>query len=244
VHYLGLREAMTIIERAEYIAAKLAKRFTSADRVWLLAKYMFLQELLHDLSISEVIDVGANTGQFAESLRGIGYAGDILSFEPIPEVFKILQKNMAHDKRWAGANFALGEKNDTLGLNVMQDTVYSSFHNPIDFQDGANQVADTCVVSVRPLAEIVGKFTLDRTLLKVDTQGHEMQVFRGLGDKLGSLRAIMCELSVAPLYENSQPMHEVIAFLGEYGFKPAFFAPVGRMNDLSAREFDYICVRA
>jgi FkbM family methyltransferase len=232
-----------LIERAEYTTAQIVGRFTSADRIWLLAKYIFLQELLRNLGISEVLDVGANTGQFAESLRAIGYAGDILSFEPIPEVFATLRKNMAHDKHWSGHNLALGEKDELKDLNVMQDTVYSSFHAPIDFQEGANRVVSTCSVQVRTLAEILGARSLDATMLKVDTQGHEMQVFRGLGEKLGSVRAIMCELSVAAIYEDSQPMHQVIAYLGEKGFKTAFFAPVGRMNDLSAREFDYFCVR-
>ena len=43
---------------------------------------------LHQQAIDAVIDVGANTGQYATRLRAAGWAGPILSFEPIPEVHR------------------------------------------------------------------------------------------------------------------------------------------------------------
>jgi SAM-dependent methyltransferase len=42
-----------------------------------------LAALLPQLAINCVVDVGANTGQFGAMLRRIGYAGRIVSFEPL-----------------------------------------------------------------------------------------------------------------------------------------------------------------
>jgi FkbM family methyltransferase len=228
----------------QFKTAKFIRRITDADRVATLSKFMFLRDLLDRLQITEVLDVGGNAGQFATSLRYLGFQGSIVSFEPVPEVFTQLCKSMEDDPKWLGHNIALGEAKTTLKLNVMQSSVFSSFHAPIDDQGGLNTIVKTCSVPVLRLDEVLRGRDLSRTLLKVDTQGHEMQVFNGLGDMIRSLRAIVCEVSVNAIYEDTPRMTEVIQFLDEKGFKPACFAPVGRTEDLSAREFDYICVRA
>ena len=41
-------------------------------------------------AVDAVIDVGANVGQYAQRLRAAGWAGPILSIEPIPEVHAVL----------------------------------------------------------------------------------------------------------------------------------------------------------
>jgi len=158
-------------------------------------------------------------------------------------VFATLTKTMAGDQNWSGQNIALGGIEGEQEFHVMKSTPYSSFNRPVDAQNGANCVARTCPVQVRRPDAVLGARSLENTLLKVDTQGYEMQVFRGLGKGLASIRAVLCEVSVNALYEGIMPMQDVVAFLCENGLKPAFFAPMGRMSDLSAREFDYYCVR-
>jgi FkbM family methyltransferase len=232
-----------MLEAIEFTAVRILSHSVSADRVASLAKFMFLQELLNKLSIDRVIDVGANEGQFARALRYIGYRGPIISFEPLPEVFKTLKAAMEFDRNWTGYNLALGDLDTSAEINVMSWSVYSSFNNPVDDRKGANRVIRTCSVPVRRLDNILGEVGLDHTLLKVDTQGFEMPVFRGVGHRLRQICAIMCEVSVNPLYAGTPTMSDVLLFLGSQGFKPAFFAPVNRLGDLSAIEFDYICVR-
>jgi hypothetical protein len=93
--------------------------FLSADRVASLAKFMFLKELLNKLSIDRVIDAGANEGQFAMAMREIAHRGPIISFEPVPEVFKTLKTMMESDRNWTGHNLALGDLNIYAEINVM-----------------------------------------------------------------------------------------------------------------------------
>ncbi len=49
-------------------------------------------KLFHHHGISLVLDVGANTGQYATGIRRRGYSGKIISFEPLTEAYQIVPK--------------------------------------------------------------------------------------------------------------------------------------------------------
>jgi FkbM family methyltransferase len=76
---------------------------------------------LAELEIDCVLDVGANRGQFARHLRAIGYRGRIVSFEPNPDEFAILQRSFASDPAWSGYPIALGKGNGTLQLKIIPE---------------------------------------------------------------------------------------------------------------------------
>lgn len=48
-------------------------------------------DFIADRSIDTVLDVGANVGQFASSLRKKGFSGRLESFEPVSSVFADLE---------------------------------------------------------------------------------------------------------------------------------------------------------
>ena len=54
-----------------------------------------------------VIDVGANAGQYGAFLRGIGFNGWIVSFEPVKSVFEKLVESAKGDDKWICYNLAL-----------------------------------------------------------------------------------------------------------------------------------------
>lgn len=61
------------------------------------SEYALLRDVVRDLGINVVLDVGANVGQFAHALRGIGFAGRIISFEPVGRDFAVLRMRMRKD---------------------------------------------------------------------------------------------------------------------------------------------------
>jgi hypothetical protein len=57
-------------------------------------------------------------------------------------------------------------------------------------------------------------------LLKIDTQGYEMAVLKGIERNLSSVRAILAELNFLDIYNGVTLAHEVIEWLGKRGWVP------------------------
>ena len=148
-----------------------------------------------------VIDVGANTGQFAKSVAAAGLDG--LSFEPSPENCAVLKNNLAAAKQrsWdqglafghvqvhcaavgaATGNVSLGVKKSAASDGGPQRTS-ASFRIAVPGGGGGTAAAaaaeseDKVMVPIVPLDAVV---PADRPilLLKTDTQGFEEGVLRG-----------------------------------------------------------------
>jgi FkbM family methyltransferase len=86
--------------------------------------------IFRNLDINLLLDVGANIGQYARQTRILGYKGRIISFEPIPSVYKKLLDRAKNDESWRVENFGLGDYDGQNVINTFNDTVFSSLLNP------------------------------------------------------------------------------------------------------------------
>jgi FkbM family methyltransferase len=232
--------------RIKFGSIRPVPHFLNSGDLAVFAHLLGLRRWLDRARIDLVLDVGGNVGQFASALRYIGYRGDILSFEPIPDAFAALSGRMHGDKRWRGMQIAIGDRVGEETLNIMAETVFSSFRSRVTQNESASDtVREKLLVSVRTLESIIDEMDLvsrlSRTFIKSDTQGFELSVLRGLGNYIDLVKLVQCELSSIPLYNGSPFMTEIIHFLHEHHFQSVSFAPV---NGESVRplEFDYLCV--
>lgn len=77
--------------------------------------------------IDMVFDVGANIGQFASSIRNAGYAGKIISFEPLSLAHANLKIASTGDAMWdIHSRCALGAKNGEIEINIAGNSESSS----------------------------------------------------------------------------------------------------------------------
>lgn len=181
---------------------------------------LHLRTLLERLNINCVLDVGANRGQFATELRASGYRGYIVSFEPIGNEFALLQKRFGLDKRWKGYQIALGSVETSMHLNVVKNlTVMSSLLTPIRMEKAGIAVER---VEVRRLdnlfPSILAGIADPRVFLKMDTQGYDLEVFKGAGNAVRTLQGLQSELSVKPIYEGMPNYLEALSTYEEAGF--------------------------
>ena len=143
-----------------------------------------LMRLFKQMQINCVLDVGASRGQFGQLLRTAGYTGHIISLEPSPPDYSILDQNAQSDPRWQTRQLALGEENGQLPLNIFNDTVFNSFMEPNEYILALGcKVERTKQVDVARLDDIYDELMTavpaPRLFLKLDTQGYDQTILRG-----------------------------------------------------------------
>jgi len=200
--------------------------------------------------IDTLIDVGANEGHFGILARKIGFNGQIISFEPIPKVFDKLKTLCANDPGWACYNLALGSEKNRKEMNVTLCTGFSSFLEMTDF--GKNRwkksvEAHTEIVDVEKLEDLIIKdfpdFRQRRFLLKMDTQGYDLEVFSGAGKIISFVSALISELSFVQAYKSMPSYHEALKIYENSGFHLSGLYPITREEDLIIIEADCVMVR-
>jgi FkbM family methyltransferase len=236
-----LRKAL-VSSAYRYIASGLKPPIMACATIVQIAR---LVECLRDLGINCVLDVGANEGQFASRLRRLGFKGWIISFEPHPIAFERLSKNLGKDKRWRGYPFALGSRYETRTFYLQADSSFSSFLRPIK---EALTPASVAEIEVRPLSPILDGLIADiespRIMLKLDTQGWDLQVLRGASIVLPRVDALLSELSIQPLYEEMTPFDVALGIYRDLGFALYDITPINHRLDGTVVECDCLMVRA
>ena len=212
----------------------LAMRLAAAGRVHQYPEVQALRRFLTTFAVDCLFDVGANRGQYAIMARlDAGYRGLILSFEPNPDIFALLEKRAAADPRWHVFNMALSDFDGTASFNIMAADQFSSLKKPSGVQDAIfadrNTVTKTVEMQCRRLdtllPELLAQHGFARPFLKMDTQGHDLSVCEGAGDAIGRMLGVQTELGVRPIYEGGAGYRAMIDWLEARDFVPsAFFA--------------------
>lgn len=211
----------------------------------------FLRRLLRSFAIDCVLDVGANTGQFGNELRLIGYRGLIISFEPSPSCFAQLATRAASDPLWVVINTALGSASGELVLNEMATSQYNSFREPsvreTAFHIDHNVVARRTTVRVDTLDDVLPRLQQQhgfaRPFLKMDTQGFDIEVFRGGATIHNRLIGLQSELSFKRFYEDAPHWIDALAEYEAGGFDLVGLYKVNP-HDLRFIECDCYMMRA
>lgn len=182
---------------------------------------------LKSLEVSVVLDVGANSGQYASELRALGYNDRIVSFEPLTQPFKELSKMADEDPAMVAIPLALGKEETNLQINVSENTFSSSFLEmlPVHEEIAPDSVTvATETVQVKTLDAVFSEYVLDadNTFLKIDTQGYECAVIEGAEASLSKLKGLQIELSLTPLYANQPLIEDIITLLRPYGLVPVW----------------------
>lgn len=171
-----------------------------------------------------LIDIGASSGNFADSMDRFCGVRKALLVEPIPKRCEQLRDRFPSDK-FKVVQRAVGDKDTELKMDVLKWD-YSSSVLPVVRSDPNVSseinldVAETIVTQMQTLDNICTEcsFAGPVNLLKVDVQGAEHLVLAGATNVLKSTQAIWMEVSFRPLYEGSLTFEAILARCRDAGF--------------------------
>ncbi len=189
-----------------------------------LGSFLTLQRRwIIEAGISTVIDIGANTGQFAGVIHELLPSARIYSFEPLPECYRKLNRRLAGAGAFEAFEVAIGDESSRITF-YRNDFAQSS--SPLVITDAHEKAfpwtrnATPIEVEVRTLDSFLNILTLKKKILvKIDVQGFEGRVLRGGAQVLKSSDIVFIESSFEPLYEGQESFDTIHAIMVGYGFR-------------------------
>ena len=204
-------------------------------------------------NIDCILDVGGHFGGTAVGLRDLGFKGWIISFEPNPRNFEKIKSLAAKDPKWRVYNYALGDKNSELELNLPNDGTLTSFLPSNKYGQerfGKNMaISETVMAKVERLDDVINEVLQDtgaeRLFLKMDTQGFDVAVFEGTKNCRNKIIGLQSELAVKPIYEGMPNYIEGIKTYSDAGYTLGGVYPVSWLEDgQTLLEADVVMFRA
>lgn len=213
-----------VIRAAKRAVSKLARKYG-----YDLRRRPTIFSFLKSRDIDLVLDIGAHFGEFGHELRYGGYAGEIISFEPVSESFQALQGNIANETGWTAKEIAIGSSNSLLNINVSSNSFMNSFQSQSEIGNRGeyeSEVIATRPVQVETLDNLASLWRGRKFFIKIDTQGFERDVLMGASECLKAASGIQLELPILHLYRNTWTLEVAVAFMRERGFVVSQLKPV------------------
>ena len=219
---------------------------------WLYEKNLNLIKSLNNNNINSIIDVGANNGQFAEEIFKNGFNGYVLSFEPL----KIEHSNLLDKKfemkeyNWEIAErCGLGASEKKLDINI------SGMRQSSSILDISEIHTNLYPKSINIGKEEIDIFPLDKyynkiinmkknILIKIDTQGYELEILKGAKKTLEYVDAVYAEVSLVKLYKSQPLFDEIFDFIKKFGFSVwSVDRAVGNKNTGQTYQLDVLFIK-
>jgi len=169
------------------------------------------------------LDVGANIGQTIDNLLKAFQDPCIFSFEPSESTFKILSSKK-YTKRVNLYNYALGSEAKELEfINYNKANLSSFLAMDQDRENRFRKVVERSreTVKVETVDYFLSKKGIGKIdLLKIDTQGYDLEVLSGGANALehGLIRFVLVEINFVKMYKGQASSDELLSLLRRKGY--------------------------
>ena len=208
----------------------------------------FLLKLLGDKKLI-ALDVGAQGGFFNESIFSKKYDSFFkpIVVEPIPKEAKKLE-----DKNYKVISKGLWSENCKKKLYILgkrpgSSSMYKPNLNALSLYDFKEKdfnlfdCTDEIDVECTTIKESLKKFKVNNLdFLKIDTQGSELEVLKGLGEYFPLMMKI--EVQIIPMYENVPSWSELVNFLYKINYMTSEWIEIGKHRTRTPAEVDMIFI--
>ena len=167
-----------------------------------------------------IFDVGANIGQLAEYFLRYFSESQVYCFEPIMSTFNDLYNNFGNKGNVHCFHLALGAFNGK-GRMVLKGSSDKFFLSSQPEELFKHNNADIEVVDIERLDDFCRLKDIKQiNYLKIDTEGHDLEVLKGAQLMLNQSRIELIELEAGMNYKNSRhvPLEDLKRFLEASGY--------------------------
>jgi FkbM family methyltransferase len=181
--------------------------------------FLDMQRFVPDREGLVIFDVGANRGQFVETLRLHYGRAQVHSFEPSPATFRQLAETAARLPRSKAWENGMGS---VRGSAKLLENSHPTMSSMLELgEQGWGRVEKETTVEIRTVDDFCREHSIDHIgILKTDTQGFDLEALKGARQMMSECRIdlVYSELIFADLYKNLPPFDEFYRYLRENDF--------------------------
>jgi len=168
-------------------------------------------------------DVGANIGYLSAIAAGlVGNAGQVHAFEPVPDYFTKLQRLACTNPQYSITTNCCAA-GDTTGYSTIFVTHEPSQNTLLPFYKSADEIANALEVPIIRLDSYIHQKHIERiALIKIDAEGYEFPVLRGLETYLehtANRPAIICEIAPRAYPLTGATLADFRAYMSHFGYE-------------------------
>jgi len=200
---------------------------------------MELYKIKNYFEPNRILDIGANVGQFHQMCRYNFPDSYIFSIEASDECAPYLKA--------ITDNFYIG----LLAKDDLEYNFYTNKDNPVNTGNSIyKELTDVYKDDVLKIVKKRGiklddlfKNNEEFDLIKIDTQGSELDIISGGINICNKAKGILLEVSINEYNENSPLYGEVIQFMFNLGFKPVEILEIHKVESVNLHQQDILFIK-
>ena len=178
--------------------------------------------------IEKIIDIGAHKGEFLENMLKIEKVNSFYAFEPQKNIFNELNEKFSKNEKITLFNFAMDKEiaNKKLKINklsmtsslaeINEESLYLKIKNFLTFS--RSNFEDEYEIQTNTVDKIFENISLQKSLLKIDVEGFEINVLEGSQMKLKEIPFVLLENQFGNHYKNNN-FKNITKLLSKQNFK-------------------------
>jgi FkbM family methyltransferase len=176
----------------------------------------FLQDIKRrGFDPAHILDVGANVGNWTKTAHDVFPSARITMMEPQEHLAGPLTDLCREIPELQLRRVAAGARFEQLDLAVREEDPSSTFCDVGDYGDPVRMQPTTVI----PLDSLLDEPDFPPpALVKIDTEGFEMEVFKGAERTLASAEVLVVEVSFFQWYPKTPQFVDVVSYLAPRGF--------------------------
>jgi FkbM family methyltransferase len=226
---IRLEEKSIQLEREAMDAVPLHRRLTELQLSEMASDSILNRASLCRLNPNdefEVLDVGANQGDWALAMAALFPKARILAIEADPKTFETLRQRTANQTQIHVTNLAISSSDGEVTFHSHENPLLSSL---LDLPD-ANGHTTTVRLPAMKLDDFAAQYSRGSVrLIKIDTEGNDLKVLRGAEELLNkpSLDYVIVEYGIHPADRRHVHINELTRFMRCKNFHLALLGGFG-----------------